>query len=527
MEIHSKLVDEVKAATTSLPLVPNNPCQLQTSAVAVINPLNLIGTLAEKVLMAASTLERTFTTRHKVQMTYWQWMAGKQTRINDRLQNDLVSTLQSEMTKHWNYTLEKILRPAVRAWGKDQATGTQSVLPFVQKLSELKTQLEGIDDKIRQAAGHSKFDFDPLDSQLQPEEDLSAPDLVDQQPTMLSTHVAAPATTDGCCATTPPYNPHEHGPDGDAVNSLSRSNNLEGILHNLSMQMEAQELPKATTNPPEDEHGNKQVVHGEVQLDEIDANWPANFKTGLRRAELVDTLEAAVMPLQQHGLVCDVSDRIEGAVDHAENCARSLHPNGCTDRQLQSLAAVVLYTMHWEPLQDSLYVKLNQILRNKHGRRGDTMQHWYKYIKLLVVGLKEHAKPTTAQILLRGQPIDPSAVQNVQEKFSENSKAYLWSFTSTSCDIHAPMKYAEDKDKPENQGLVYSFKSDTQFAHAFDIQELSAFPGEKEILILPCSKWKVTTAIDDDTGAKSLTLGLHEVNGRQWDWLCQYPALNA
>eukprot|EP01006_Ploeotia_vitrea_P050434 TRINITY_DN67461_c1_g1_i4.p1 TRINITY_DN67461_c1_g1~~TRINITY_DN67461_c1_g1_i4.p1 ORF type:complete len:360 (+),score=61.40 TRINITY_DN67461_c1_g1_i4:182-1261(+) len=189
--------------------------------------------------------------------------------------------------------------------------------------------------------------------------------------------------------------------------------------------------------------------------------------------------------------------------------------------------------MHWKPENDdSLYIKLNRSLRDKEERE-QLMVDWYPYIKLLIVGLKEHAEPARNDKLFRGQPLPADALPGVQRKYKSQGIVYLWAFTSTSSGISTPAEYAGSTpwlcefcppatrgNHPQPGGVV---------PNAYNIGAISSIPEEREILLLPCSKWKVDIPISNKnrSGTAIKTTSLQAVRQQDWSWLNKFPKLTS
>eukprot|EP01006_Ploeotia_vitrea_P050435 TRINITY_DN67461_c1_g2_i1.p1 TRINITY_DN67461_c1_g2~~TRINITY_DN67461_c1_g2_i1.p1 ORF type:complete len:645 (+),score=93.26 TRINITY_DN67461_c1_g2_i1:121-2055(+) len=318
------------------------------------------------------------------------------------------------------------------------------------------------------------------------------------------------------------------------VSAISASNSLSSPAH----------PPKEFRGGGTKQQDNNQFASDLSESNPDDPSWYPNFMASVKATPLASTLEEAVQPLINKNIVPELLLRVQSALRYAAEKAHELYPdNDYSNRQLQSFAAVVLYTMHWDPNDDSLYIKLNSSLRDNQGRK-QKMVDWYPYIKLLIVGLKEHAEPTTERKLFRGQPLPADAIPAVQRKFKSQGIVHLWAFTSTSSSIITPAEYAESEpwlcefcppppvdndghsDPPRDQQQRHEGSGgDGVIPHAFYIGRISHLEKEREILLLPCSQWRVDTPISEGTAIKTTSLQAVKQQQQDWSWLDEFPKL--
>ncbi|CAF0994686.1 unnamed protein product [Adineta steineri] len=147
-------------------------------------------------------------------------------------------------------------------------------------------------------------------------------------------------------------------------------------------------------------------------------------------------------------------------------------------------AAIMLYTMGWEPLDQCLYHALNTILRSEDRQQ---LQPWFHYLKLLLTALSQ-LPPMMPRTLYRGIKLDFS------NKYSMNEKLVWWSFTSCTKSINVL----------SSELFLGKTGSRTMFAietnSGINIRNHSFFKKEDEVLLLPAREFKVRGRLDQGGG---------------------------
>lgn len=180
--------------------------------------------------------------------------------------------------------------------------------------------------------------------------------------------------------------------------------------------------------------------------------------------KLCVSLEEAVKPLTK--LIHDIDARVWTAKNRSQNTTETLTQD--------ESAAIILYTMEWDPVHPSLYSILNKTLRLESR---DGLKPWFLYLKLLLSGLFK--LPSVERTVWRG----------VKEDLSENYKVgefYTW-WAFSSCTASLSMLAGE-----QYLGRADSY---TLFAvecfNGKNIKPYSYFASEDEVLLLPCFYFKV------------------------------------
>ena len=139
-------------------------------------------------------------------------------------------------------------------------------------------------------------------------------------------------------------------------------------------------------------------------------------------------------------------------------------------------AAIMLYTMEWEPNNQCLYFALNAALRaaDRHN-----LKPWFSYLKLMLTGLSR--LPSTERTVYRGVRLDLSADHKEDDEF------FWWGFSSCTSSLNV---LKSDQYLGEN-GTRTLFN--IECTNGKDIRRHSYYKKEDEILLLPASFFKVIT----------------------------------
>ena len=145
-------------------------------------------------------------------------------------------------------------------------------------------------------------------------------------------------------------------------------------------------------------------------------------------------------------------------------------------------AAIMLYSMGWEPLDECLYNVLNKTLRLKSQGRLEKLKPWYLYLRLLF----------HAFFLLPPQPktIYRGVKQDLSERYHEGEKYAWWGFSSctTSIGVLKSDLYL-GKTGPRT---IFNIECES----ARDIRNHSDFPQEDELLLPPATEFMVVSHLD-------------------------------
>ncbi|CAF2091940.1 unnamed protein product [Rotaria magnacalcarata] len=138
-------------------------------------------------------------------------------------------------------------------------------------------------------------------------------------------------------------------------------------------------------------------------------------------------------------------------------------------------ASIMLYTMGWEPLDECLYVVLNDTLRAKN--RQQKLPFWYLYLRLFLNAL--FRLPLVPAMAYRGVRLDLS------NRYIKGESIVWWGFSSctTSVDV------LDSEIFLGNTGRRTMFT--LQCRSARDISQHSFYPAEDEVLLMAATQFKV------------------------------------
>ncbi|CAF1481926.1 unnamed protein product [Adineta steineri] len=122
-------------------------------------------------------------------------------------------------------------------------------------------------------------------------------------------------------------------------------------------------------------------------------------------------------------------------------------------------AAIYLYSM-----ATTFFPSLNNALRAENR---NALKSWFAYLKLFMAALKK--LPSTKAVVWRGVRGDVSSV------FANNNIEIWWSVNSTSMDLKIVQPFLDQR------GTLFAIEA----MHGKDISQFSAFPQEKEVILMP------------------------------------------
>jgi len=163
--------------------------------------------------------------------------------------------------------------------------------------------------------------------------------------------------------------------------------------------------------------------------------------------------------------LCDICPDLITWQKLALNHAVSVVPQLKIQISEDMAAAIYIYTSEWPNREDSLYFKLNAVLRNPN--RENLMKPYFKFIQLLMAGLKR-LTPLPKQNLWRG------VTGNIGQSYQKNARVTWRCFSSCSLNVEAVKAFLG-----ANAKTLFLISNCT----AYEISELSAFPGEREVLL--------------------------------------------
>lgn len=185
------------------------------------------------------------------------------------------------------------------------------------------------------------------------------------------------------------------------------------------------------------------------------------------------SLENAIDSLQH--IVTDIRRKAYIAKQICVNPADGLSPD--------ESAAIMLYTMEWEPREKCLYFLLNNSLREKSRA---VLKPWLPYLKLLLNGLNK--LPSKPCRVFRGVKMA------FHQNYRTGSIVIWWGFSSCTKSL----------DALQSEAVLGKNGTRTLFSiecySGKDIQKHSYFGQEQEVILLPARQFKVTGVLDQGNG---------------------------
>ena len=176
------------------------------------------------------------------------------------------------------------------------------------------------------------------------------------------------------------------------------------------------------------------------------------------------SLKAAAEKVRK--LVDDVDSRVWTAMERCRDPSDGLTRD--------ESAAIVLYTIEWDPSHPSLYAVLNQTLRLEDRRK---LTPWFPYLKLVLTGLFK--LPSICCTIWRGVHGD------LRSQYRQGETITWWGFSS--CTI--TLNILQDSQYLGTSGPRTLFAIDC--VNGKDIRRHSYFAQEDEVLLLPCTHLQV------------------------------------
>jgi hypothetical protein len=142
-------------------------------------------------------------------------------------------------------------------------------------------------------------------------------------------------------------------------------------------------------------------------------------------------------------------------------------------------ASILLYSMEWEPQEQSLYYVLNQTLRSENRKK---LKPWFLYLKLVLTALFH--LPASNRFVFRGIKCD------MRKDYPEGETIYWWGFSS--CTSNAGVLSNEDYlgvSGPRTMFAIECFSGK-------DIRQHSHFQEEAEILLPPGRQFEVVACLN-------------------------------
>src|SRR3984957_15887930 len=143
-------------------------------------------------------------------------------------------------------------------------------------------------------------------------------------------------------------------------------------------------------------------------------------------------------------------------------------------------AAIMLYSMGWEPLEECLYVALNDTLRSVDREK---LNPWFLFLKLFLTALTR--LPSIPHLTVyRGIKLDLS------EHYQKGDTIIWWGFSS--CTTSIEVLQSEQFLGKTGARTMFSIKCDS----GKNIQKHSYYQSEDEVLLLPATQFTVIGSLD-------------------------------
>jgi hypothetical protein len=142
-------------------------------------------------------------------------------------------------------------------------------------------------------------------------------------------------------------------------------------------------------------------------------------------------------------------------------------------------ASIMLYTMGWKPLDQCLYIVLNDALRSKDREK---LTPWFLYLRLFLNAL--FRLPSIPRTVFRGVKLDLS------EQYIKGDTIVWWGFSS--CTVVMDVLQSELFLGKKDVRTMFTIEC----LNGKDIHKHSFFLSEDEILLLPATHFKVKSCLN-------------------------------
>jgi hypothetical protein len=193
--------------------------------------------------------------------------------------------------------------------------------------------------------------------------------------------------------------------------------------------------------------------------------------SGYAKMPLV-SLEQAVEPLVP--ILPNVQNQAYIAKERCKKPADDLTPD--------ESAAIMLYTMGGRPLDQCLYIVLNNTLRSPD--REGMLEPWFLYLRLFLNAL--FRLPPLRETVFRGVKGD------ISKNYVQGKKFVWWSFSSCTTTIN--VLQSNLFLGKTGARTIFSIQCET----IRDIRKHSYYPNENEVLLLAATEFEVVGCLDQD-----------------------------
>ena len=153
-------------------------------------------------------------------------------------------------------------------------------------------------------------------------------------------------------------------------------------------------------------------------------------------------------------------------------------------------AAIMLYSMGWEPLEECLYVALNDTLRSVDREK---LKPWFLFLKLFLTALTR--LPSIPHLIVyRGVKLDLS------EQYQKGDTIIWWGFSS--CTTSIEVLQSEQFLGKTGARTMFAIKCNS----GKDIHKHSFYSSEDEVLLLAATQFKVKGCLDQGHSLRTIQL---------------------
>ncbi|CAF1013724.1 unnamed protein product [Adineta steineri] len=191
-------------------------------------------------------------------------------------------------------------------------------------------------------------------------------------------------------------------------------------------------------------------------------------------------LNEAVAPL------LSILPKIQDYADIVKKRCKLIPPDGLTRDES---AAIMLYSMEWEPHEECLSFALNAALRTEDRKE---LKPWFSYLKLILTALEK--LPSTPSNVFRGMNLDLSNRYSVRKTF------VWWGFSS--CTTSIEVLEEEQILGKIGQRTVFTIECDS----GKDISRHSYYKSKKKVLLLPARQFMVVGCFEQAQGLHIIQL---------------------
>jgi hypothetical protein len=220
-------------------------------------------------------------------------------------------------------------------------------------------------------------------------------------------------------------------------------------------------------------------------------NWLDNQEQAHRICDVSEEYEQEMLPIQGYAKMPLVT--LEKAVkplvavvpqvEHMVYIVKENCKNPPDNLSSDESASIMLYSMGWQPSENSFYSILNKTLCN--GNRS-LLKPWFLYLKLIITALSKI--PSERRSLNRGVKKDFSA------RYSQGKIFVWWGFSSCTTSIHV----LENELFLGKDGMRTLFQIECHSCK--DIRQHSMYKKEDEMLLLPGCQFKVASCLNVGNG---------------------------